>query len=89
MYSFKGYHSSMNPLNIKNNIVEMGEKIYYQIKPTLEKKYKSNYYVTIEVDSGKYFVGINPIESLHKAKKEFPEKQFFLAQVGRLTGHFL
>lgn len=71
----------------KNPIIQKGEKIYYRLKPELEKQYQSNYYVSIEVDSGKYFVGKNPIESLHKAKKEFPRKQFFLTQVGNIAGH--
>ncbi len=73
--------------NSQNEIVKKGENIYYKIKPELEKKYNSNYYVTIETESGKYFVGKNPIESLHKAKKEFPDKQFFLAQVGNIAEH--
>lgn len=67
-------------------IVKKGEKIYYQIKPKLEKKFDPSYYVTIEVNSGKYFVGKTSIEALHKAQKVFPKKQFFLAQVGRVTG---
>ncbi|OGK25133.1 hypothetical protein A3A46_02325 [Candidatus Roizmanbacteria bacterium RIFCSPLOWO2_01_FULL_37_13] len=67
-------------------IVKKGEKIYYKIKPELEKKYDLGYYVTIEVDTGKFFVGKTSIEALHKAKKAFPRKQFFLAQVGRVAG---
>ncbi len=70
-------------------IADKGEKIYYRIKPLIEKKYDPSYYVTIEVKTGKYFVGKTPIEAFHKAKKEFPEKQFFLAQVGRLAGRLM
>ena len=70
-------------------IVRKGEKIYYKIKPELEKKYNPGYYVTIEVGSGKYFVGKTSIEAAHKAKKVFPKKQFFLARVGRLADYML
>jgi hypothetical protein len=67
-------------------IVKKGEKIYYKIKPELEKRYNPSYYVTIEVNTGKYFVGKTSIAAIHKAQKVFPKKQFFLAQVGRVTG---
>ncbi|MDP1721849.1 MAG: hypothetical protein Q8L37_01435 [Candidatus Gottesmanbacteria bacterium] len=67
-------------------IVEKGKMIYYQIKSRLEKKYNLADYVSIEVNSGKYFVGKTPIESASKAKAKFPKKQFFIAQVGRVAG---
>lgn len=70
-------------------IVKKGEKIYYQIKPKLEKKFDPSYYVTIEVNSGKYFVGKTSIEAIEKAKKAFPRKQFFMARVGRLADYML
>lgn len=70
-------------------IVAKGEKIYYKIKPDLEKKYNPDYYVTIEVKSGKYFVGKTSVEAMNKAEKKFPNKIFFLAQVGRLTGRLM
>jgi len=70
-------------------IADKGEKIYFKIKPEIEKKYDSSHFVTIEVKSGKYFIGKTPIEAFHKARKEFPEKQFFLAQVGRLAGRLM
>jgi hypothetical protein len=66
-------------------IVKKGEKIYFKIKSELEKKYHPSYYVTIEVNSGKYFVGKTSIEAMDKAKKKFPHEQFFLARVGRLA----
>lgn len=70
-------------------IVRKGEKIYYKIKPELEKEYDPSFYVTIEVDSGKYFVGKTSIEAINKAEKNFPNKIFFLAQVGRLAGRLM
>jgi len=70
-------------------IVAKGERIYYKIKPELEKKFDPGFYVTIEVSSGKYFVGKTAIESIFKAKKAFPHKQFFTATVGRLYSYML
>ncbi len=70
----------------QTNIAKKGERLYYKIKPDLEKKYDLSYYVTIEVGSGKYFVGKTPIQAYNKAKKQFPKKIFFLAQVGNLYG---
>ncbi len=70
-------------------IVRKGEKIYYRIKPELEKKYDPSLYVTIDVDTGKYFIGKTLLESAHRAKKAFPRKQFFSARVGRLADYML
>lgn len=67
-------------------IIERGKEIYYRLKPSLKKKYKPSYYVGIEVESGDYFVGKNTLEALKKAKKQYPQKQFFLAQIGRIAG---
>ncbi len=71
-------------INQQKLIVEKGKDIFYRIKPRLEKKYQPGYFVTIEVNSGKFFVGKNPIEAIDKAKKHFPHKQFFLTQVGKV-----
>ena len=71
---------------ISQKIIARGRGIYYRLKPSLEKKYKPNYYVSIEVESGDYFVGKNTLEALEKAKKQHPRKQFFLAQIGRIAG---
>ncbi len=67
-------------------IVEKGKNLYFKLKPKLEKKYEPHQYVSIEVNSGEYFVGKSSIEAINKAQKKFPKKQFFLAQVGKLAG---
>lgn len=73
-------------INQQKLIIEKGKDIFYRIKPKLEKKFQPGHFVTIEVNSGKFFVGRNPIEAINRAKKKFPRKQFFLAQVGRASG---
>lgn len=71
-----------------NKIVTDGKKIYFKLKSRLEKKFNKSDYVSIETKSGKYFVGKTSVEALNKAQKEFPKKQFFLAQVGQPAGNF-
>ncbi len=71
-----------------NKLSLRGKKIYLKIKSNLEKRFKKSDYVTIETETGKYFIGKTPIEAIDKAQKEFPKKRFFLAQVGRAAGNF-
>ncbi len=79
----------MSTINTKKQfIVEEGRKIYFKIKPQLVKKFDPGYYVTIESNSGKYFVGKTSIEAMNKAKKHFPRRQFFMARVGRVADLF-
>jgi len=73
-------------INQQKSIVEKGKDILYRIRPRLEKRYQPGYFVTIEVNSGKFFVGKNPIEAIDKAKRQFPRRKFFMAQVGRVAG---
>ena len=73
-------------MNKQKLIIEKGKDIYYKIKPQLEKKYNPGSYVTIEVNSGKFFVANNPIQAINRAKKTFPRQQFYLAQIGRAAG---
>lgn len=70
-------------------IADRGEKIYFKIKSELEKKYNLGDYVTIEVKTGKYFIGKTSIDAYNKAHKIFPKEIFFLANVGSLTGKML
>lgn len=72
--------------SFSHKIVEKGRELYYRLKPSLKKKYNPGNYVSFEVESGDYFVGKTSIESLHKAKKKYPNKQFFLTQVGSIAG---
>ena len=70
----------------QKDITEKGKDLFYRLKPKLEKKYQSGHYVTIEVKSGKYFVAKNPVEAINKASKQYPNRQFYLAQLGRAAG---
>ncbi|RLG23815.1 hypothetical protein DRN76_04870 [Methanosarcinales archaeon] len=58
-----------------------GEKIYVEIKETLEPTLNSKF-VAIEVDSGDYFIGNDAIETTERAKKRYPDSTFFLVRIG-------
>lgn len=66
--------------------VDKGKQIYYRLKPMLEKKFSSEDYVTIDVDSGDYFVAKTDLDAIKKAQRKYPNNKFFLAQVGRIAG---
>ncbi len=70
----------------QKSIIKQGEKVYGEIKSRLKKRYSPSDYVTIEPVSKKFFVGKTPAEAIDKARKNFPQKQFFMAQVGRVAG---
>jgi len=80
------FYSDFTMINQQKLIVKKGKDIFYRLKPSLEKKYQPRDFVTIEVNTGKFFVGKSPVEAIDKAKKYFPHRQFFLAQVGRAAG---
>lgn len=69
----------------EESFVEKGKQIYYQLKPSLEKKFSPEDYVTIDVDSGDYFVAESGLNAIRKAQRKYPNRKFFLAQVGRIT----
>lgn len=70
----------------KQKFTEKGKEIYYLIKPKLEKKHSPEDYVSIDIETGDYFVGKSGIEAIEKAQKKHPRKKFFLAQVGTMSG---
>ena len=69
----------------QNIIIKKGKEILQAITPTFEQQ-KRGKFVTIEIKSGKFFVGRSPIQEINKAKRQFPHKQFFIAQIGQATG---
>jgi hypothetical protein len=65
----------------KEEHVDKGEEIYGKIKEELEPEHKGEF-VAIEVDTGDYFVGKDPIEADEKAREKYPDAVFFLARIG-------
>lgn len=72
--------------NFQKSFIEKGKQIYYQLKPMLEKKFSSEDYVTIDVETGNYFVADTDLDAIRKAQRKYPNRKFFLAQVGRIAG---
>ncbi len=65
----------------KDEHVDKGKEIYGKIKDELEPEHKGEF-VAIEVDTGDYFVGKDPIEADEKAREKYPDAVFFLARIG-------
>lgn len=66
------------------NLEEFAKKsdeFYKQIKVELETKHKGEY-AALDFESQKYWLGETATEALTKAKKEFPNKLFYLLQIG-------
>lgn len=55
-------------------------QIYEQIKEKL--KGWEGKFVAIDVESGDYFLGANPLEAHKKGQKKHPYKKFFYKRVG-------
>jgi len=70
---------------VLNELSEKGRSRYYQIRPQLEEKYEPEDVVLIEVVSGDYFVGETTAEAYKKARRKYPNKEFFIAQVGQIA----
>lgn len=70
---------------IHDEFSEKARERYYQIKSELKKKYSPGDVVLIEPGSGDYFIGQTTVEAYRKAKRKYPNKIFFSAQVGRLA----
>jgi hypothetical protein len=63
-------------------VAEKGEKIYQEkYKDQLEKT-SIGKFVAIEVESEKYFLADTAEDALANAKKEYPNKFFYLIKIG-------
>lgn len=65
-------------------VTKRGEEIYFnELKSKLESTNKGDY-VVIEVVSKKYFIDKDLLNALNKAKEKYPDKLFFIVQIGTL-----
>ncbi len=72
--------TKLEPVNI-HQLSEEGKRIYEESKENLEAEHKGDYLV-IEVESGNYFIGETIEEAGKKARKEYPDKVFYLIRIG-------
>lgn len=63
-------------------IAEDGEKIYEGIKSQYEPQHNGKF-LAIEVESGKVYFGEEAIDVRDAAKKDFPDKVFYLVKIGQ------
>jgi hypothetical protein len=65
-------------------ITKKGEEIYFnELKDKLEKNHIGEYLV-LEVESKKEFVNPSLIIALKRAKQNFPQKLFYIVQIGSI-----
>lgn len=57
------------------------EAYYKEIKNDLETKHKGKY-VALDFESKQYWIGDTATDALTRAKEKFPNKLFYLLQVG-------
>lgn len=69
-------------------IVEKGQTIYQKIKVQYEPKENSKF-LAIEVDSEKVFIGNTSADALELAKKEFPNKVFYVVKIGSVSAEIM
>lgn len=63
------------------NIVKKGEEIYEQIKSQYEPQHNGKF-LAIEVESKKVYFGNESVDAVVLAKKDFPDKVFYLVKIG-------
>lgn len=67
---------------MKSKIVELGQKFYNEnLKQILEPEHNGEF-VSIEPESGQYFVGKTDVEAMKKSKEAIPGKIKCLIRIG-------
>ncbi len=62
-------------------IVDAGEKVYEKIKSQYEPQHNGKF-LAIEPESKKVYFGEESADAVAKAKKDFPDKVFYLVKIG-------
>ncbi len=67
---------------MENQIAILGKKYYDEhLKQNLEPEHYGEF-ITIDYESGQYFLGKTDGEALHKGKEALPDKILYLARIG-------
>lgn len=64
-------------------IVQLGEQIYFEKKDELEKRYNGQFAI-IDVDSKDIVIDSDKLKAIQKAQKKHPEKLFYIVEIGNL-----
>ncbi|HBA51411.1 MAG: hypothetical protein UV63_C0054G0009 [Microgenomates group bacterium GW2011_GWC1_43_11] len=79
--------TDQTPQQPQINVEEFSKKsleFYDQIKAQLEAE-SPNKYVAIDYETSRHWIGETASEALTKAKTDFPQKIFYLIQIGSPT----
>lgn len=60
---------------------QLGQKIYTDLRETLEKDAMGNF-VVIDVENGEYAIDADRLIAIDKAKEKFGDKLFYIIQIG-------
>ncbi|HLG17427.1 MAG TPA: hypothetical protein VJH03_23480 [Blastocatellia bacterium] len=72
---------------MQDDLVARGQQLYDdRLKARLEPEHVGRF-AAIEPDFGKHFLGDTAIEALHAARKEMPEKLFYLVRIGHRAAY--
>ena len=71
-------------LKLKSEVAKRGYQIYKKLRHALEREHLREY-VAIELESEDYFLGNDMDEALNKAEEKYPDKEFFVVQIGELA----
>ena len=66
-----------------DEIATMGEEIYFKNKEKLENEHYGEFAI-IDVDSEKIFVDADKLTAIQKAQAKYPNKLFYIVQIGNL-----
>lgn len=66
-----------------SQIIARGKEIYRDLYPILLTN--EGDYVAIEIDTGNFFVANTLDKAISLAKSKYPEKEFFVTQIGKDT----
>ena len=77
----------MNLTTANDDLVERGQSIYQQRLASILEPSHIGEFVTVEPDSGQYFLGATASVALSAAHAAMPNNLFYLTRVGRETAH--
>lgn len=63
------------------NIVKKGEVVYEEIKSQYEPQ-QNGKFLAIETESKKVYLGNESVDAVMLAKKDFPDKVFYVVKIG-------
>ncbi len=67
---------------MENQVAVLGKNYYDEhLKNILEPEHNGEF-VTIDFETGQYFIGKTGGEAIHKGNEKLPEKKLFLAKIG-------